>query len=51
MKKHEEPTEPPPEGDSLERLADFTRRILRVPKSELQDKDDSGQTKIDEPSP
>ena len=33
------PKEPPPkEPDSLEKLADFTKRILRVPKEELNDK-------------
>jgi hypothetical protein len=51
MKKHEEPPEPPPE-DSLEKLAEFTRRILQVPRSELNDKDDSvGTIPIDEPCP
>jgi hypothetical protein len=35
----DKPKEPPPkEPDSLERLADFTKRILRVPKEEMQDK-------------
>jgi hypothetical protein len=38
MKK--KPQEPPPE-DSLKRLAEFTKRILRVPKDELKDKRDS----------
>jgi hypothetical protein len=33
------PKEPPPkEPDSLEKLRDFTKRILRVPKDELKDK-------------
>jgi hypothetical protein len=36
-KKPNEPIEPPPE-DSLKKLADFTKRILRVPKDELKDK-------------
>lgn len=31
------PKEPPPK-DSLEKLAEFTRRILQVPRSELPDK-------------
>jgi hypothetical protein len=46
-----EPKEPePPPKDSLEKLADFTKRILRVPRSEVQDKDAStGPKKIDEP--
>ena len=48
------PKEPPPEdGDeSLRRLAEFTRRILQVPKQELSDSNDSdGPKKIDEPCP
>jgi hypothetical protein len=49
MKK--EPTKPPPE-DSLKNLAAFTKRILRVPKSDVQDKDTSdGPKKIEEPCP
>jgi hypothetical protein len=32
------PKEPPPKRDSLEKLAEFTKRILRVPKSGLPDK-------------
>jgi hypothetical protein len=52
--------EPPPEAvpekepelNSLEKLAEFTRRILQVPKSELPSKDDSdGMIPIDEPCP
>lgn len=49
--KPKEPIEPPPE-DSLQRLAEFTKRILRVPKEELKDKRDSNGTKtISEPCP
>ena len=49
MKK--KPDEPPPK-DSLAALAEFTKRILRVPKHELQDNNDlSGPNKIDEPCP
>ena len=45
------PKEPPPK-DSLSVLAAFTKRILQVPKSEVQDKDTSdGPKKIDEPCP
>ena len=48
MKK---PETPPPE-DSLKRLAEFTRRILRVPKAELPNSNGStGLKKIDEPCP
>ena len=51
MKKYKEPPEPPPE-DSLAKLADFTKRILQVPRSELTDKDDSdGTMTSDEPCP
>jgi hypothetical protein len=51
MNKHKEPNEPPPE-DSLAKLAQFTQRILRVPKSDVQDKGISdGPKKIDEPCP
>jgi hypothetical protein len=43
--------EPPPK-DSLEKLADFTRRILQVPRSELPSRATSdGSKKTDEPSP
>ena len=50
MKPDKEP--PPKEPDSLERLAEFTKRILQVPRSELADKDDSdGTIPIDEPCP
>ena len=49
MKK--EPNEPPPE-DSLKKLAEFTERVLRVPRSELPNKGTSGgPKKIDEPCP
>jgi hypothetical protein len=35
--------------DSLKKLAEFTKRILRVPKDELKDKRDStGQTLTEE---
>jgi hypothetical protein len=45
----DKPKEPPPkEPDSLERLADFTKRILRVPKEELNDKRDSAGKKNDQ---
>jgi hypothetical protein len=41
MKKtSKEPVKPPPE-DSLKKLADFTKQILRVPKNDLKDKDAS----------
>jgi hypothetical protein len=45
--------EPPPkEPDSLDKLAEFTKRILQVPRSELPRKDDSdGTIPIDEPCP
>jgi hypothetical protein len=36
-KSSKKPVEPPPE-DSLKKLAEFTKRILRVPKDELKDK-------------
>jgi hypothetical protein len=52
--KKKKPDEPPPENgdESLQRLAEFTKRILQVPKHELQDSDDStGPKKIDEPCP
>ena len=48
------PDEPPPESgdESLRRLAQFTQRILQVPKHELQDKDDStGPKELEEPCP
>ena len=51
QKPHEEP---PEDGDaSLERLAEFTKRILQVPKSELNDgnNDSDGTPTIDEPCP
>jgi len=36
------PKEPPPkEPDSLEKLREFTKRILQVPKDGLKDKRDS----------
>ena len=44
------PKERPPE-DSLKKLADFTERILRVPKHELPGSEHSGPKKIDEPCP
>jgi hypothetical protein len=51
MKKHTKPPEPPPE-DSLVKLAEFTKRILQVPRSELPSKHDfGGPKKIDEPCP
>jgi hypothetical protein len=46
--------EPPPkdEPDSLEKLAQFTRKILQVPRSEVRDKPDStGTIPIKEPCP
>lgn len=48
-----QPDEPPPE-DSLDRLAEFTRQILQVPKSEIADNDNddsNGTTPIEEPCP
>lgn len=44
MKKPPEPHPPP--ADSLKRLADFTRRILAVPKEEIltQDRNNSEDT-------
>ena len=49
--KHKEPHEPPPE-DSLAKLAQFTKQILRVPKSDVQDKGTSDMPKkINEPCP
>lgn len=51
MKKDKEPP-PKDEPDSLERLADFTRKILQVPRSEITDNDDSdGMIPSDEPCP
>jgi len=45
MKKtSKEPVKPPPE-DSLRKLAEFTKRILRVPKDELKDKRGSTGTR------
>jgi hypothetical protein len=45
------PKEPPPK-DSLAKLADFTKRILQVPRSELPNKDTSdGPKTTDEPCP
>ena len=49
MTKQQEPDDEP---DSLANLAEFTKRILQVPKSEIQDNSDSdGTTTIDEPCP
>jgi hypothetical protein len=49
--KPKEPNETPPE-DSLAKLAQFTKRILRVPKRDVQDKDISdGPRKIKQPCP
>lgn len=52
MGKRKEPPEEVETG-SLERLAEFTKRILQVPRAELtDDKDDSdGTNPIDEPCP
>jgi hypothetical protein len=45
------PIEPPPK-DSLKTLAEFTKKILRVSKDEIQDSEDStGPKRIDEPCP
>jgi hypothetical protein len=46
-------TEPPPKADddSLEKLAEFTKRILQVPRSEVRDKPDSTGKPIDELCP
>ena len=50
MTKRKEP--PPKEPDSLDKLAQFTKQILQVPRSEIRDKPDStGPTTIDEPCP
>lgn len=48
------PIEPPPEDEpnSLEKLAEFTRRILQVPRNELPDKRPStGPIPTEEPCP
>jgi hypothetical protein len=51
LNKRREPKDPPPDN-SLAKLAEFTKRILRVPKSDVQDKGISdGPKKIDEPCP
>jgi hypothetical protein len=47
-------TEPPPKLDdeSLEKLAQFTKRILQVPRHEVRDKPDStGTIPTEEPCP
>lgn len=50
MSKRKEP--PPKEPDSLEKLAQFTKSILQVPRAEIRDNPDStGAPKIEEPCP
>jgi hypothetical protein len=46
MTKRKEP--PPKEPDSLERLAQFTKQILQVPRAEVRDNPDSIGTQAEE---
>ncbi len=39
MTKEKEPPPKPP--DSLEKLAEFTKKILRVPKDQIRNREDS----------
>ena len=50
MPKRKEPP-PKPEPDSLDKLAQFTKAILQVPRSDVRDNPDSTGTAIDEPCP
>jgi hypothetical protein len=53
LNKRREPKDPPPDN-SLAKLAEFTKRILRVPKDDVQDSDKStwdGRPRATDPGP